>query len=119
MKSALRGPRTEVPARDLRRRRLEQEPGLTAAAVARSQGVSPRYLQRLLETSGTTFTQRVTELRLQRAFTLLNEASDGAGRIIDVALAAGFSDISQFNRLFRARFGDTPSAVRAHRRAKE
>jgi AraC-like DNA-binding protein len=96
-----------------------QEPGLTAAAVALSQGVSPRYLQRLLETSGTTFTQRVTELRLQRAFTLLNEASDGAGRIVDVALAAGFSDISQFNRLFRARFGDTPSAVRAHRRAKE
>jgi len=28
-----------------------QEPGLTAAAVARSQGVSPRYLQRLLESS--------------------------------------------------------------------
>jgi AraC-like DNA-binding protein len=32
-----------------------------------------------------------------------------------VALQAGFSDISQFNRLFRARFGDTPSAVRTRR----
>jgi AraC-like DNA-binding protein len=95
-----------------------QEPGLTAAAVAHSQGVSPRYLQRLLETSGMTFTARVTELRLQRAYTLLMEAPDGEGRIIDVALAAGFSDISQFNRLFRARFGDTPSAVRAQRRTK-
>jgi AraC-like DNA-binding protein len=47
------------------------------------------------------------------------EAPDGEGRIIDVALAAGFSDISQFNRLFRARFGDTPSAVRAQRRTKK
>jgi transcriptional regulator GlxA family with amidase domain len=36
-----------------------------------------------------------------------------------VALAAGFSDISQFNRLFRARFGDTPSAVRGQRRTKK
>jgi AraC-like DNA-binding protein len=35
-----------------------------------------------------------------------------------VALQAGFSDISQFNRLFRGRFGDTPSAVRAQCRAK-
>jgi AraC-like DNA-binding protein len=95
------------------------EPGLTAAAVAQRQGISPRYLQRLLETSGTSFTQRVTELRLQRAFMLLNEASGDAGLIIDIALQAGFSDISQFNRLFRARFGDTPSAVRARRRAQE
>jgi AraC-like DNA-binding protein len=34
-------------------------------------------------------------------------------RICDIALQAGFSDISHFNRLFRARFGDTPSGVRA------
>jgi AraC-like DNA-binding protein len=95
------------------------EPGFSAATVAQRQGISPRYLQRLLESSGTTFTARVTELRLQRAYALLTEAPDGAGRIIDVALQAGFSDISQFNRLFRARFGDTPSAVRAERHAKK
>jgi AraC-like DNA-binding protein len=95
------------------------EPGFSAATVAQRQGISPRYLQRLLESSGATFTARVTELRLQRAHSLLTEAPDGAGRIIDVALQAGFSDISQFNRLFRARFGDTPSAVRAERRTKE
>ena len=83
--------------------------------MAQRQGISPRYLQRLLESSGTTFTARVTELRLQRAYALLTEAPDGAGRIIDVALQAGFSDISQFNRLFRARFGDTPTGVRGRR----
>ena len=87
--------------------------------MAQRQGISPRYLQRLLESSGATFTARVTELRLQRAHALLTEAPDGAGRIIDVALQAGFSDISQFNRLFRVRFGDTPSAVRAERRMKK
>ena len=86
-------------------------PGLSVEAVARRQRVSTRYLQRLLEQSGTSFTKQVTELRLQKALTLLTEP--GSGRIIDVALKAGFNDISRFNHLFRARFGDTPSGVRA------
>jgi AraC-like DNA-binding protein len=37
-------------------------------------------------------------------------------RICDVALQAGFFNISHFNRLFRSRFGDTPKGVRAHAR---
>jgi AraC-like DNA-binding protein len=50
-----------------------QDPELSLAAVVQSQGISPRYLQRLLEASGSSFTARVKELRLQRAFALLNE----------------------------------------------
>jgi len=90
------------------------EPGLSVEAVARRQCVSARYLQRLLEQSGTSFTAHVTELRLQKALALLVGPLNG--RIIDVALQAGFNDISHFNRLFRARFGDTPSGVRARSR---
>jgi AraC-like DNA-binding protein len=88
------------------------EPGLTLAAVAHRQGVTPRYLQRLLEKSGRSFTAHVNELRLQRAFALLTEPHTRGGRISEIALRAGFSDISHFNRLFRARFGDTPTGVR-------
>ncbi len=84
--------------------------------MARDLRISPRYLQRLLETSGTSFTARVNELRLQRAFTLLTETRDGELRISDIALQVGFSDISHFNRLFRSRFGDTPRGVRGQRR---
>jgi AraC-like DNA-binding protein len=86
-------------------------PGLSLEAIARRQGVSVRYLQRLLEQSGTSFTAHLTELRLQKALALLTEP--GSGRIIDVALEAGFNDISHFNHLFRTRFGDTPSGARA------
>ncbi len=64
------------------------------------------------QASGTSFTARVNELRLQKAFALLNERGGGGRRISEIALQAGFSDISHFNRLFRARFGDTPSGVR-------
>jgi AraC-like DNA-binding protein len=93
-----------------------REPELSVEMVARNLKISPRYLQRLLETAGTSFTVRVNELRLQRAFTLLTEAGDNARRVSDIALEVGFSDISHFNHLFRSRFGDTPSGVRAQGR---
>jgi AraC-like DNA-binding protein len=91
------------------------EPGFSVAAAAEAQDISPRYLQRLIAPTGNTFTEHVNELRLQRAFALLTEAHDDERRISDIALDAGFSDISHFNRLFRSRFGDTPSRVRAQR----
>lgn len=89
------------------------EPGLTLAAVALRQGVSPRYLQRLLEESGMSFTARVNELRLQRAFALLSREHNRGRPISEIAWQAGFSNVSHFNRLFRARFGDTPTGIRA------
>jgi AraC-like DNA-binding protein len=89
------------------------EPELSISAVAEAQGISPRYLQRLIESTGITFTAHVNELRLQRAFSLLTESHDSVARISEIALRAGFSDISHFNRLFRSRFGDTPKGVRA------
>jgi AraC-like DNA-binding protein len=84
--------------------------------VAHAQGVSPRYLQRLLESSGTSFTAQVNELRLQRAFALLMEPAARPRLISDIALEVGFSDISHFNRLFHARFGDSPTGARAQAR---
>ncbi len=54
-------------------------PGLTIAAVARNQNISPRYLQRLFETTGSTFSERINELRLQLAYALLTSASSEAG----------------------------------------
>ncbi|OAF09978.1 transcriptional regulator [Bradyrhizobium centrolobii] len=89
-----------------------QEPELNVEIVARCQGISPRYLQRLMASSGSSFTGHVNELRLQRALKLLTESHAGTQRISDIALEVGFSDVSHFNRLFRARFGDSPRGVR-------
>jgi AraC-like DNA-binding protein len=44
---------------------------------------------------------------------LLKAEREGHACISDIGLQAGFSDISHFNWVFRARFGDTPSGVRA------
>jgi AraC-like DNA-binding protein len=89
------------------------DPGLTVAVLARRQGISPRYLQRLLEASGTSFVARVNELRLHRALALLTDVRMIDRHISDIALQAGFSDVSNFNRLFRSRFVDTPTGIRA------
>ncbi|NLS71934.1 AraC family transcriptional regulator [Bradyrhizobium brasilense] len=93
-----------------------EEPGLNVQTVARGQGISPRYLQRLMASSGPSFTERLNELRLQRALKLLTEPDAGRRRISDIALEVGFSDVSHFNRLFRARFGDSPRGVRLARK---
>jgi AraC-like DNA-binding protein len=85
----------------------------SVSKVAQSLQISPRYVQRLLETSGRSFTAHVIELRLKYALMLLT-AHCGKDRISDIGLRAGFSDISHFNRLFRTRFGDTPKGVRAN-----
>jgi transcriptional regulator GlxA family with amidase domain len=91
------------------------DPRLTLAALARRQAVSPRYLQRLFEESGMSFTARVRELRLQRAFALLTKSPAHGRRISEIAEQAGFADTAHFNRLFRTRFGDTPTGVRGRR----
>ncbi|MGY8667881.1 AraC family transcriptional regulator [Bradyrhizobium sp. UFLA05-109] len=89
-----------------------QQPELSVEMVARCQGISPRYLQRLIASSGSSFTRHVNELRLQRALELLTESHASTQRISDIALEAGFSDVSHFNRLFRARFGESPRGLR-------
>jgi transcriptional regulator GlxA family with amidase domain len=93
--------------------RRYSDPGLDVDSLARKLGESRRNLQRLLEETGKSFTTHVAEHRMQRAYAMLTDPTYAHVRIIDIALTAGFSDVSHFNRVFRRRFGDTPSGVRA------
>jgi len=86
------------------------DPALTLTRVAHQQRISSRYLQELLEKSGASFVARVNELRLRRAFALLTRFADRP--VSEIAASVGFSNISHFNRLFRQRFGDSPSGMR-------
>ena len=92
-----------------------EDPRLTIEIVAHSQGISATYLRRLMKASGRSYVEVVNELRLQKALTELSAASPENRTILGVAMGAGFSDISNFNRLFRVRFGDTPTGVRKKR----
>jgi AraC-like DNA-binding protein len=81
--------------------------------IAASHGMSTRYLQHLFERCGESFTHFVLEQRLLSAYRSLREPTNKMRKISDIASAAGFSDISYFNRAFRARFGATPTDIRA------
>lgn len=91
-------------------------PGLDIDSVGGRLGLSRRTVQRLLEETGKSFTEHLTEQRLQRAYEMLADPDLLHHRIVEIALAAGFGDVSHFNRLFRRRFGDAPSGIRANRR---
>jgi len=75
-------------------------------------GVSERYVQDVLHDTGASFTERVLELKLQKARAMLARARKGEPKIIDIACSCGFGDVSYFNRCFRRRFGAAPGAFR-------
>lgn len=89
------------------------DPSFNIDSMASRLGMSRRNIQRLLEETGKSFTEHVTELRLRRAYEMLSSSGLLHLRIIDIAFDTGFSDISHFNHKFRQRFGETPSGVRA------
>jgi AraC-like DNA-binding protein len=87
------------------------DPSFTVDTLAGELGVTSRYVQRLLEETGSTFSARVTERRLVRARHLLG-SGDGRRTVAEIALEAGFNDLAHFHRVFRRRFGTTPAAMR-------
>jgi AraC-like DNA-binding protein len=87
-------------------------PNLNAATIAVQLGVTPRYVHLLLEATGRSFTQHLLDQRLEQAAALLRDPRRQDRQIADVARETGFTDLSHFNRVFRRRFGDTPSGVR-------
>jgi AraC-like DNA-binding protein len=87
---------------------------LSLASVARRQGISTSYVRKLFESEGTSFTDFVLSRRLAEVHRALRDPRSADRAVSDIAYAAGFGDLSYFNRAFRRRFGDTPSAVRAN-----
>jgi AraC-like DNA-binding protein len=91
------------------------DPGLSPAAIAASLGISPRSVHSLLEATGRTFSEHLREHRLHAALRMLQSPRHRGRRVVDIAFAAGFGDLSYFNRTFRRRFGDTPQSFRPSR----
>jgi len=85
-------------------------PELSVHWIAGRHGVSARSVQKIFDESGSTFTQYVLEQRLTAAYRAFAERP--AIPINAIAYELGFSDLSNFNRAFRRRFGCTPSDVR-------
>jgi AraC-like DNA-binding protein len=92
------------------------DPAFSSQDVAAALGFTRRYVNDLLYQTGTTFAERVLELRLQKARIMLSQARHNALKVSDIALACGFNETSYFNRCFRHRFGASPTEFRASAR---
>lgn len=85
--------------------------GLTVANLCRKLGISRSTLHRLFEEGGGV-QAHIRDMRLEAARqALLNPGN--IERIGDLAERLGFSDAAHLSRLFKARFGETPSDCRA------
>jgi AraC-like DNA-binding protein len=89
---------------------------LTVSAIAARHRLPVRYVQRLFEAEGVTFTAFVLERRLAHARRLLSDPKLGGQPIGVIALESGFTNHTYFDRVFRRRFGATPSDMRAQAR---
>ena len=93
-------------------RAVEREPDAThsIASLARHAGLSHfHFLRTFQRVVGLTPHQYVRRTRLHHAAVRL--ATD-TNNVLDIALACGFGDVSNFNRAFRAEFGVSPTHLR-------
>ncbi|MFW5731621.1 MAG: AraC family transcriptional regulator [Planctomycetota bacterium] len=96
----------------------EDENGeLTLDDVARAVHMSvPTFTRFFRRMTGTTFVRYRNEWRVRKAQALLRESDES---ITAVALAAGFGNLSHFNRQFRRLTGATPREYRSGHRSGE
>jgi AraC-like DNA-binding protein len=86
---------------------------LSIGAVAARHRVTARYVQKLFEHEGTTFSEYVLGQRLAFAHRLLADPRRADEKIACIAFAAGLGDVSYFYRAFRRRYGVLPTDVRS------
>jgi AraC-like DNA-binding protein len=91
---------------------------LNATMVATRNRVTVRYLHKLFESEGITYSEFVLGERLARAYRNLRNPLHSQRAISTIAFELGFNDLSYFNRTFRRRYNTTPSDIRDGARAK-
>ncbi len=90
-----------------------QDHTLNATMVAARYGVTVRYLHKLFQNEGITFSEFVLCQRLERAHRVLRNPLHSRRTISAIAFELGFNDLSYFNRAFRRRYSATPSDIRS------
>ena len=95
------------------RRFIEEHSGeeLSLRKTAKAVNISPNYLsEKFKQVTGMNFVEYVARTRFKTACDLLGNTNL---RISEIAFAAGFQSLSQFNRVFKKFSGKSPTQYRA------
>jgi len=114
--------RLDVPASAISTARLVQikrhieinlrDPELTPTAVAEAFRMSPRYLRKLFATNAETVSRHIQNRRLEECANQLANSLWRGHTITEIAFAWGFNSSAHFTKLFRARYGMSPTQYR-------
>jgi AraC family transcriptional regulator, positive regulator of tynA and feaB len=88
------------------------DPTLGSGTVAAAAGVSVRYANAVLAEVGTSIRHLIRARRLERCRRALQDPSQAARTISEIAYGWGFSDMTHFSRSFRATYGLLPREYR-------
>lgn len=91
------------------------DPHLSPKRIAAANGISVRYLYRVVDPTGKGVAEHILERRLSRCNAMLLDRRHGAKSISEIAYRCGFNDASHFSRVFKARYGLTPRMARLER----
>ena len=89
------------------------DPRLCLTETAAAMGISPRYVNALLESENESFGRYVLAHRLEACRRHLADPALSHRQIIEIAFAWGFNDPSHFSRSFKEKFGISPRDYRA------
>lgn len=90
---------------------------LSLTRVAKAAETSANYLsEKFKEAVGINFVKYVARARYEKAAALLRDADL---RVSEIAFAAGFQSLSQFNRVFKKFSGKSPTEYRASARGRK
>lgn len=81
---------------------------LTPLLIAQGIGISSRYLSEIFAAEGTSPMRWVRQRRLELCRMELERQTGGNQLICEVAYSMGFTNVSSFNRAFKAHFGQSP-----------
>jgi AraC-like DNA-binding protein len=120
--AAMRGGRAIAEGRGIAAARLRAimtdicthlgEGDLSVAEIAQRQRVTPRYIHKLFENEGLTYSSFVLGQRLARAHRMLSDPRFADRSVSSIAFDVGFGDLSYFNRTFHRHYGATPTGIR-------
>jgi AraC-like DNA-binding protein len=88
------------------------DPALTPGRVAATVHLSPRRLHQLFEADGETVGSYILRRRLEECARAISDVSQRSRTVTEIAFLHGFNNASHFGRVFRERYGVTPSGYR-------